>query len=607
MLKHFSIQTDTHSARVPGCCLRVAMVGITRGNVLLPFAALSLVVVVALGAALAFLGQRIIGERIRDSTASTAINTIRPPLELGLAGVDTSAPLSGAAYEHLDGATAGLISDQTLVIRLWSRQGLTLFSTEEDYAGRAFLGQNELQRAFDGETVGEVGQQVEMAGDASASEQVLDVFSPIGVASGAPGAVLEIVQDYSATADLIARTRMAFYWALGGGLVLAWLALQGVAWWSTKNVSRQYARLTYLFRIGEQLRSSLDLSEVVAQTARDAAILGQGQYGFVCLLEGEGQELVLKATYDHEKGSIGYHNRSVDDSYLLRAAATAEVVSARLPERPLPAVFGVRASKGPAALASVPMRVRDRVIGVAAAVRHPSVQAFSPAELAPLQELADQAAMAIEQASLFASVRSHASDLEMSYDTTLRALMAALDTKDAATEGHSERVARLTVAAAREMGVPEERMLDIERGALLHDVGKIGVPDSVLRKPRNLNRREWEAMQKHPLLAGLMVSKVGFLEGAMPILLYHHERYDGTGYPFGLARDKIPLEARIFAVVDAYDAMTSERPYRKAVPPEEALQEIRANAGIQFDPQVVQAFEGVIRRLLAVEENAEAA
>jgi HD-GYP domain-containing protein (c-di-GMP phosphodiesterase class II) len=583
------------------------MAGISRGNVLLQFAALSLVIVAALGAALGFLGQRIIGERIQDGAASTATNTIRPPLEASLAGVDASAPLSRTAYEHLDETTAGLVSDQTLLIRLWNREGLTVFSTKEDDAGRGFLGKDEVQRAFDGETVHMVAQGAEMPGDTPAPDQVLRVFSPVGVTGGTPGAVLEIVQDYTATASLIQKTTTTFYWALGGGLILAWLALQGVAWWSTKNVSRLYARLAYLFRIGQHLRSSLDLSEVVAQTARDAAILAQGQYGFVCLLEGESQELVLKATYDHEKGSIDYHNRKVDESYLLRTAATGEAVSARLPERPLRAVFGIRASEGPAALASVPMRIRDRIIGVAAAVRHPSVQAFSPAELAPLQELADQAAMAIEQASLFAKVRSHATDLEMSYDTTLRALMAALDTKDAATEGHSERVARLTVAVAREIGVPEERMLDIERGALLHDVGKIGVPDSVLRKPNNLNRKEWEAMQKHPLLAGLMVSKVGFLEGAMPILLYHHERYDGSGYPFGLAQDKIPLEARIFAVVDAYDAMTSERPYRKAVPPEEALQEIRANAGIQFDPEVVAAFEGVVRRLLVVEENAQAA
>jgi HD-GYP domain-containing protein (c-di-GMP phosphodiesterase class II) len=583
------------------------MARISRANVLLQFAALSLVVVAALGATLGFLGQRIIGERIRDGAASTAANTIRPPLEASLAGVDASAPLSRTAYEHLDEATAGLVSDQTLLIRLWNREGLTVFSTKEGDAGRGFLGQNELQRAFDGGTVRVVDRGAGMAGDAPAPEQVLRVFSPVEVAGDTPGAVLEVVQDYAPTASLIQKARTTFYWALGGGLILAWMALQGAAWWSTKNVSRLYARLAYLFRIGQHLRASLDLSEVVAQTARDAAILGQGQYGFVCLLEGESQELVLKATYDHEKGSIDYHKRKMDDGYLLRAVATGEAVSARLPERPLRAVFGVRASEGPAALATVPMRVRDRVIGVAAAVRHPTLQAFSPAEMAPLQELADQAAMAIEQASLFDKVRSYASDLEISYDTTLRALMAALDTKDAATEGHSERVARLTVAVAREMGLPEERLLDIERGALLHDVGKIGVPDSILRKPNNLNRKEWEAMQKHPLLAGLMVSKVGFLEGAMPILLYHHEHYDGSGYPFGLAQDQIPLEARIFAVVDAYDAMTSERPYRKAVPPEEALQEIRANAGTQFDPQVVAAFEGVARRLLTVEEDAQAA
>jgi HD-GYP domain-containing protein (c-di-GMP phosphodiesterase class II) len=583
------------------------MGAISRGNVLLPFAALSLVVVVALGAVFGFLGQRVIAEWIRDGAASTATNTVRPPLEASLAGVDASKPLGATAYEHLDSAAADLVSDQTVLIRLWNRAGVAVFSTKEGDTGSGFLGQSELQRAFDGETVHTVDHRADAPGGAPAPERVLRVFTPVGTAGGTPEAVLEIAQDYAPTAAVIQEARTTFYWALAGGLILAWLALQGVAWWSTKHASRLYARLAYLFRIGQDLRSSLDLSEVVAQTARDAAILGQGQYGFVCLLEGESQELVLKATYDHEKGSIGYHNRDVDETYLLRAAATGEAVSARVPERPFRALFGIRASEGPAALASVPMRIRDRVVGVAAAVRHPSVRAFSPAELAPLQELADQAAMAIEQAGLFAKVRSYASDLEVSYDTTLRALMAALDTKDSATEGHSERVARLTVAVARDMGLPEESMLDIERGALLHDVGKIGVPDSVLRKPKNLNRREWEAMQKHPLLAGLMVSKVGFLEKAMPILLYHHERYDGSGYPFGLAHDKIPLEARIFAVVDAYDAMTSERPYRKAVPPEEALQEIRANAGIQFDPQVVEAFEGVVRRLLAVEEDVQAA
>jgi HD-GYP domain-containing protein (c-di-GMP phosphodiesterase class II) len=208
----------------------------------------------------------------------------------------------------------------------------------------------------------------------------------------------------------------------------------------------------------------------------------------------------------------------------------------------------------------------------------------------------------VEQANLFAKVRAYASELEMTYDTTLKALSAALDAKDAVTEGHSERVAHLTKAIAREMNVPEEKLVDVERGALLHDVGKIGVPDAVLRKPRTLSRREWQAMQRHPLLAGILVSKIGFLEGALPILLYHHERFDGGGYPFGLSGDRIPLEARIFAVVDTYDAMTSDRPYRKAVGRAEAIKEIVSNSGSQFDPAVVEAFLRIVAQLPAEPE-----
>jgi hypothetical protein len=194
-------------------------------------------------------------------------------------------------------------------------------------------------------------------------------------------------------------------------------------------------------------------------------------------------------------------------------------------------------------------------------------------------------------AVLFAKVRTDAQQLESSYDSTLKALMAALDAKDEVTEGHCERVAKLTTELARLMGVPEQMMVHIERGALLHDVGKIGVPDGILKKPAALNDSEWEAMRKHPLLAGLMVSKVGFLEPALPILLYHHERFDGTGYPFGLTGDNIPVEARIFSIIDAYDAMTSDRPYRPAMQHHSAMEEVRRNSGTQFDPQVVAAFE----------------
>jgi HD-GYP domain-containing protein (c-di-GMP phosphodiesterase class II) len=181
--------------------------------------------------------------------------------------------------------------------------------------------------------------------------------------------------------------------------------------------------------------------------------------------------------------------------------------------------------------------------------------------------------------------------------------MAALDAKDEVTEGRPDRVSMLTVELARLLGMPEENMVHLERGALLHDVGKIGVPDAILRKPEALNEREWEAVRKHPLMAGLMVSKIGFLEPALPILLYHHERYDGSGYPFGLTGDTIPIEARIFSVVDAYDAMTSDRPGARPWH-FDAIAEVRANSGTQFDPDVVAAFQHLIATHPEMREHA---
>jgi HD-GYP domain-containing protein (c-di-GMP phosphodiesterase class II) len=247
--------------------------------------------------------------------------------------------------------------------------------------------------------------------------------------------------------------------------------------------------------------------------------------------------------------------------------------------------------------------MRDRVIGAIAVLRSANANSFATGEIRLVEDLAVQAVAAIEQAQLFARVRSDANELENSYDTTLKVLMAALDAKDNDTEGHCERVAKLTVQLAKFMDVPDSSLVDIERGALLHDVGKIGVPDAVLKQPTKLNAMEWEAMRKHPLLAGVMVSKVGFLEKALPILLYHHERYDGTGYPFGLVADNIPLEARIFSIVDAYDAMTSDRPYRSAMTHEAAMAEVRANCGTQFDPNVVESFEELMRLRPELRDN----
>jgi response regulator RpfG family c-di-GMP phosphodiesterase len=180
--------------------------------------------------------------------------------------------------------------------------------------------------------------------------------------------------------------------------------------------------------------------------------------------------------------------------------------------------------------------------------------------------------------------------LQTSYETTLEALAAALDTRDTETQGHSVRVSEYTVVIAGRMGVKEPELTDIRRGALLHDVGKIGIPDAVLRKPGKLTVEEWAEMKKHPEIGHRILSGINFLEKSLPLVISHQERFDGSGYPHGLREEAIPLGARIFAVVDTLDAMTSDRPYRKALSYEVARAEIVRNSGIQFDPRVVEVF-----------------
>ena len=191
---------------------------------------------------------------------------------------------------------------------------------------------------------------------------------------------------------------------------------------------------------------------------------------------------------------------------------------------------------------------------------------------------------------LYSELRTAFEQIHATYETTLEALMEALDTRDTETQGHSRRVSEYTVTVARQLGLREPDLTQIRWGALLHDVGKIGVPDAILRKPAKLTPEEWIEMRKHPELGRRILCNIKFLENAVPIVYCHQERYDGSGYPRGLKGDQIPLGARIFAVVDTLDAMTMDRPYRKALPYERARHEIQTYAGRQFDPEVVRAF-----------------
>lgn len=183
--------------------------------------------------------------------------------------------------------------------------------------------------------------------------------------------------------------------------------------------------------------------------------------------------------------------------------------------------------------------------------------------------------------------------IENSYRMTLKALVQALETRDFETHGHSERVVTFSLRLGYELGLDKAALRDLELGALLHDIGKIGVPDAVLRKPAKLDEDEWNKMKLHPIHGQKILRNIPFLEGAARIVAQHHEKWDGTGYPVGMRGEDVDIGARIFSVVDAFDAMVSDRVYRKGCSYEDALAELERCAGTQFDPLIVEAFKSV--------------
>jgi putative nucleotidyltransferase with HDIG domain len=201
-----------------------------------------------------------------------------------------------------------------------------------------------------------------------------------------------------------------------------------------------------------------------------------------------------------------------------------------------------------------------------------------------LEELVEQRTAELDRAL---------NSLEAAYRSTLKALTAALETRDSETHGHSERVVSYSLRLGREYGLSSEQMKALEFGSLLHDIGKIGVPDSILRKPSKLTEEEWVRMREHPLHGQQILRGIEFLQGASRVVAQHHEKWDGTGYPLGLRNEDIDICARIFSVADAFDAITSDRVYRRGKPYEAAAQELDDWAGRQFDPKIVEAFHRV--------------
>jgi HD-GYP domain-containing protein (c-di-GMP phosphodiesterase class II) len=243
----------------------------------------------------------------------------------------------------------------------------------------------------------------------------------------------------------------------------------------------------------------------------------------------------------------------------------------------------------------VPLVARGKVLGLLGLIS-PQANRFTAEDASMLALMGSTAATAMENADLYQGLQHSNWELLEAYEQTLEGWSKALDLRDRETENHTQRVTNMTIQLGHELGLSTERLVHIRRGAMLHDIGKLGVQDKILLKNGPLTDEEWDEMRRHPGHAYDMLAPIAYLRSALNIPFCHHEKWDGSGYPRGLKGEEIPVEARIFAIIDVYDALTNHRPYRPAWPRSQAVQYIRDQSGRHFDPDLVQVFLRLIEK-----------
>lgn len=356
----------------------------------------------------------------------------------------------------------------------------------------------------------------------------------------------------------------------------------------------QVRRLEALNRIGQAISGSTDprvtyevlLSEVLQLLEVDAAS--------VLVTEPKSGLLVFGAGKGFRTEALRHSQLRFGEGYAGRAALSQQEIfvadlSGSTPFERSPQF----SAEGFVSYCGLPLLAKGRVGGV--------LELFTRSPLEPsdawwetARSFAAQAAVAMDSANLFVELERTNLELVQAYDATLEGWAKAHDLRDHETVGHSKRVAEMTLQLANALNVPGKDLVHFYRGALLHDIGKLAIPDSILRKPGKLDEREWKEMRRHPAFAYELLKGIGYLVPSLDIPRYHHEHWDGSGYPDGLSREGIPLAARIFAVVDVWDALTSDRPYREAWPRDRVIGYLEDRRGTQFDPQVVDAFLGIV-------------
>ncbi|MBN2388028.1 MAG: GAF domain-containing protein [Anaerolineales bacterium] len=353
-------------------------------------------------------------------------------------------------------------------------------------------------------------------------------------------------------------------------------------------------RLALLLRLSQTFNSSLNLDEVLNLVMDEVIAAVRAERGFVMLNDAGGglsfrvargmdQKTIDEPHFQVSRGAIESVNR--DGLPILTMDALQDE---RFKERASVMVLGLRS------LICVPLKNKERQLGIIYVDSRTRSSQFNATDLELVSAIASTAAIAIDNASLFNDLQQSKEDLDAAYITTLEGWARAIELRDHETEGHTRRVTEMTTRFARHLQVAEADLAHISRGALLHDIGKMGVSDAILRKPGPLTAEERVEMEMHPGFGFDMLAPIAFLKPAIDIPFCHHEKWDGSGYPRGLKGEDIPLAARIFCIVDVWDALSQDRYYRKAWPREQVLAFLREQSGLHFAPRLVEAFIGML-------------
>lgn len=356
------------------------------------------------------------------------------------------------------------------------------------------------------------------------------------------------------------------------------------------QTQKQLARLNALRKIDLAVLSSFDLG--ITLTVSVDQIMEQLDVDAVdvMLLDSYTNTLSYAAGRGFRSNALEHTKQRMGEGYASRVVMEQRTIYIPSLEEPHGSKrMSSLESEGFVTYIGTPLIVKGRVKGVLEIYNRSPFQVRQE-WLDFLDALAGQVAIAVDNATLFKDLQRSKSELMLAYEATLEGWSAALDLRDHETEGHTRRVTLMTMELAEQMGLREAELLNIRRGSLLHDIGKMGIPDHILLKPDKLTDEEWEHMRMHAVYAYNLLSNITYLRDALDIPYCHHERWNGTGYPRGLKGEEIPLPARIFAVADVYDALTSDRPYRKGWSHERALEYIRQQSGNYFDPKVVDVF-----------------